>query len=288
MQREGQRQGSELSRSRRAVTRVVSVTSGKGGVGKTNCAVNLALALARLGRSCMLLDADLGLANVNVLLGLHPHATLADVLDGRMQLRDIMLHGPEGVAIVPAASGAGTMNGLSAEQKMLLMSQIEEVASEYDYLLIDTQAGIGPEVMYFNSAAAEIVCVINGEPTSLTDAYALIKVLSAEYGEKNISIIANNVQDEAAGRAAFGRLSRAVDRFLHVNLAYLGCVPSDLAMRTAVTEQKAFLQLFPSSAAARALCKVAERIDADFYRNRIKGGMQFFFKQLMEASAYGC
>lgn len=286
MQGQGQRQGG--IRSGRAVTRVISITSGKGGVGKTNCVINLALALARLGRSCMILDADLGLANINVLLGLQPQATLLDVLAGRRHLRDILLNGPEGVMVVPAGSGASTLNGLSGEQKMLLMSQIEEVAENFDYLLLDTQAGIGSEVMYFNSAAAEIVCTINGEPTSLTDAYALIKVLSSEYGEKNISVISNNVPDDAAGQAAFTRLSKAVERFLHVNLEYLGCVPCDSAMRAAVAEQRALLQLFPSSAAARAFARIAQRIDADFYRYRVKGGMQFFFRQLMEASAYGC
>ena len=236
----------------------------------------------------MVFDADLGLANINVLLGLQPRATLHDVVEGRMHIRDTILEGPEGIAIVPAASGVSTMNGLSSAQKMLLMAQIEEVAAAFDYLLIDTQAGIGPEVMYFNSAAAEICCVINGEPTSLTDAYALIKVLNAEYGEKNISVIANNVRDDGEGRRAFARLARSVERFLHVNLTYVGCVPSDPAIRGAVTEQRALLELFPSSAAARALRQVAERIDADFFRYRVKGGMQFFFKQLMEASAYGC
>lgn len=273
---------------RAAVTRVVSVTSGKGGVGKTHVSVNCALALAQMGRSVAILDADLSLANINVMFGLKPRTTLQDVVEGRLKLEDVMLEGPDGVVIIPAASGKELANGLTTEQKLLLTEQIEEAAAEFDYLIVDTQAGIGPEVMYFNSAAAEIVCVITGEPTSLTDAYALIKVMASEYGEKEIKVVANNVKDERTGREAYLRLERAVERFLHVKLVYLGSVPSDSAVKSAILEQEPLLNLFPSSAAAQGFKRVAERLDQDFFTRRVKGGMQFFFKQLMDASAYGC
>lgn len=268
------------------VTRVVSITSGKGGVGKTHTSVNCALALAQMGRSVLILDADISLANINVMLGIKPKADLQDVIEGRMKLEDVMIEGPEGITIIPAASGS-LASGLTLEQRVLLNEEIERAASNFDYLLVDTQAGIGPEVMYFNCAASEIVCVITSEPTSLTDAYALIKVLARDYGEKEISIVANNVPNENVGRGVFLRLARAVERFLHVKLRYLGSVPTDSAIPAAISEQKALLELFPSSQASMAFTKVAEKLDEDFFSRRVKGGMQFFFKQLMEANAYG-
>jgi len=278
----------EKKAKRGGVTRVVSITSGKGGVGKTHTTVNCAIALAQMGRSVAILDADLNLANINVVLGLKPRADLQDVMEGRLKLVDIMLEGPEGIVIIPSASGAKFSCNLDVEHRMLLTEQIEEAARDFDYLLVDTQAGIGSEVMYFNSAASEIVCVINAEPTSLTDAYALIKVLAREYGEREISIVANNVANENIGYAAFSRLENAVARFLRVKLRYLGSVPSDNSVNVAITEQQPVLELFPSSVSSLAFVKVAEKLDEDFFTRRVKGGVQFFFRQLMDASAYGC
>lgn len=275
-------------RHKQGITRVVSITSGKGGVGKTHISVNCGLALARMGRSVAILDADLSLANINVMLGLKPKATLQDVVDGRLTLEDTMLDGPDGIVIIPATSGTPLAAGLTPEQRLLLIDRIEEATACFDYLLVDTQAGIGPDVMYFNSAASEIICVITAEPTSLTDAYALIKVLAQEYGEKEISIVANNVQSESVGKGAYLRLARAVERFLHVKLCYLGAVLTDSAIPTAISEQRALLDLFPSSQASMGFVKVAEKLDLDFYTRRVKGGMQFFFRELMDAAEYGC
>lgn len=271
----------------RSITRVMSVTSGKGGAGKTHCVINLAIALARQGRSVLVLDADLGLANIDVMLGLTTNRTLKDVVEGNARMEDITLHGPEGISVIPATSGVEWMCHLTPEQRMTLMHEIERVAQNYDYLLIDTAAGIGSDVMYFNSASNEIVVVINGEPTSLTDAYATIKVLSQNYGEKAISVLANNVPNEKEAKRAFAKLSASVERFLHVRLTWLGWVPTDPALRDALSQQRAVLDLFPSSPASRAYCTVAERVDNDFLRVRVKGGMQFFFKQLLDVTAYG-
>ncbi len=264
------------------LTRVMSVTSGKGGVGKSTAALNLAIALAREGKRVLLLDADFGLANLNVLLGLRPQATLHEVFSGTAALSDIILDGPDGIQIIPAASGVHSMRSLTTDQRLFLMQAVEEVAHNYDYLLIDTQAGIGDEVLHFASASNEILCVINSEPTSLTDAYALIKVLGLHYGEKEISVLVNNVNDLNEAEKAFTRLANAAERFLHVELRYKGFIPRDSSVNEAVQEQKALLTLFPSSSAARAFTTVADRIDRDFYSHRIKGGMQFFFQQLVE------
>jgi flagellar biosynthesis protein FlhG len=268
-------------KSMSSVTRVMSFTSGKGGVGKTHSVVNIGLALAREGRSVLVLDADLGLANIHVMLGLQPRYTLSDLFSGQRSLDEIIVNGPDGLAFIPAASGVESMCHLSPEQRLMLTEAVEEVAARFDYLLIDTQAGIGADVLHFNSAASEIVCIINAEPTSLTDAYALIKVLAQNYGEKDFSIVANNVADGAEGNRAFARLAKSVERFLHVRLKYLGYVPRDGAVNDSIRSQRALLEVFPSSAAGLALAGLARRIDAEFYDHRVKGGMQFFFEQLL-------
>ncbi len=269
------------------LTRVISFTSGKGGVGKTNLVVNLGVALAEKGHTVLLLDADLGLANVDVLLGIQPKYTLHEVLSGEKSLTEVMVDGPAGVSIIPAASGVEVLRGLSSEQRLLLLEAVENIAYSFDYLLIDTGAGIGGDVMYFNSAATEIVCCITNEPTSLTDAYALIKVLSKNYCEKSLAIVVNEVNSEREARETFSRLARSVARFLQVELRYLGWVPVDPAVPAAVREQRALVQIFPSSLAARAMTHLADGIDGEFWKFRVKGGMQFFFKQLLELNAYG-
>ena len=270
-----------------AVTRVLSFTSGKGGVGKTHSVTNVGIALANLGLSVLLLDGDLGLANVDVLLGLQQRGTLHDVLKGNLTLDDILLTGPGGITIIPAASGVEEIQALRSEEKLLLLEEIERVAHRFDYLLIDTPAGIGSDVMYFNSAAAEVVCVITGEPTSLTDTYALIKVLSATYGEKRFSVVVNNVPSEQEARAAFNKLSRAVERFLQVDVRYLSWIPTDPMVRECIMRQRPIALEFPSSQAALAFAGLARRIDEERPAIRVKGGMQFFFRQLLEMNSYG-
>lgn len=269
------------------VTRVLSFTSGKGGVGKTQTVVNTAIALARLGKTVLVLDADLGLANVNVMLGLQPKFTLYDVFTGRKSLKEIIINGPEGISLIPAASGIESICHLDDHQKMLLMAGIEELGSVYDYLLIDTRAGISSDVMYFNTASSEIVCVINNEPTSLTDAYAVIKVLATQYGERRVAVVANNVRDDKEGQQAFYRLSKAVERFLQVDLNYLGAVPSDSSVNQSVMQQRPVIELYPSSKASMAIQAIGRRIDEDFWQYRVKGGLQFFFEQILAVNADG-
>ncbi len=274
------------------VTRVMSFTSGKGGVGKTCSVVNCAIALAREGKSVLILDADLGLANVDVMLGLEPHSTIYDVIRGEKRLEEVIVPGPEGISIIPATSGVQAICSLDAEQRIHLMEEIERVAHQYDYLLIDTSAGIGTDVMYFNCASREIVCVVTPEPTSLTDAYAMIKILSTQYGEKSVSVLVNNVragtvtaENEAA--RVFNRLSKAVERFLHIELKYLGFVPSDVSVVEAIRSQRALMDLYPSSPSGLAYASLARKIDSEFRDLRVKGGMQFFFQQLLEMSSHG-
>lgn len=273
---------SSSMRHRKDMTRVISFTSGKGGVGKTNITVNMAVALARMGSSVLILDADLGLANVDILLGVKPTFTLADVLRGNRSIEEIMVDGPQGVSVIPAASGIETLCLLESADKIRLMDALENISLNFDYMLIDTRAGISPDVMYFNTASSEIVVVINNEPTSLTDAYALIKVLSTTYGEKAFNVISNDVLDVRDGEKAFNRLQSVVDRFLQVKLSYLGHVPSDAHVAEAVQQQKALLELYPSSRAGLAVSAIARKVDESFQEQKVKGGMQFFFRKLLD------
>jgi flagellar biosynthesis protein FlhG len=251
---------------RKNTTRVISFTSGKGGVGKTNLTVNMAVALA----------------NIDILLGIKPTYTLNDVLRGKRSLEEIIVDGPQGVSVIPAASGIETLSLLEDKDKIRLMEELENLSLDFDYLLIDTRAGITPDVMYFNTASSEIVVVINNEPTSLTDAYALIKVLATTYGEKAFNVISNDVLDSKDGERAFARLASVVDRFLQVKLTYLGHVPSDAHVCEAVKQQRALMELYPSSRAGLAIAATAKRLDEDFQEQKVKGGMQFFFRKLLD------
>ncbi|NMC62088.1 MAG: MinD/ParA family protein [SAR324 cluster bacterium] len=270
-------------RSMAGITRVISFTSGKGGVGKTHTVLNTAIALAQMGRSVLVLDADLGLANINIMLGVKPTYTIEDLLNGNKSLEEIIISGPEGISIIPGASGVESICDLGSDEKLLLMDAVESLSNSYDYLLIDTRAGVSQDVMYFNSAAAEVICIINNEPTSLTDAYALIKILSQSYGERKVSIIANDVSSDSEGIVAFKKLYRCVSRFLPVQLNYLGYIASSDVVNEAIMSQTSLMLCFPSSEAARCIRAISSQIDEDFINSRVKGGMQFFFKQLLDA-----
>ncbi|MDH3644097.1 MAG: MinD/ParA family protein, partial [Gammaproteobacteria bacterium] len=206
---------------------VVAITGGKGGVGKTNVSVNLGVALSRMGRRVTLLDADLGLANVDVLLGLKPRKNLKDVLDGSCGLKDVLVEGPAGLHVVPAASGLQEMVQLGPREHAGLISAFSEIAHRMDVLLIDTAAGISNEVVSFLCAAQEIVLVVCNEPTSITDAYALIKVLNQRYGIDRVRVVSNMVRSDEDGTAVFSKLQKVTDRFLDVSLVHAGNISFD-------------------------------------------------------------
>jgi flagellar biosynthesis protein FlhG len=275
-------------RKERAVpARVMSFTSGKGGVGKTHIVSNLAVSLARQGKSVLMLDADLGLANVDVILGIKVRLTIHDFLEGRAELSEVVASGPAGIDIIPAASGVESILQLRQQDRLQLLHAIEKLAQGYDYLLIDTPAGIGPEVLSFNGASQEIVCIVNPEPTSLTDAYALIKVLSRRFGERSINILVNNVQNERMAGETFRHFDEVVHQYLNVELQYLGWVPQDPVVPRATRQQRPFCLEFPSEPASRAIERIRAKIDETFVQSRVKGGVQFFFRQLLEAGSDG-
>ncbi|CAG4970081.1 MinD/ParA family protein [Novilysobacter luteus] len=266
---------------RPAPVRVIAVASGKGGVGKTNVSVNLALSLQNAGQRTLLLDTDLGLANVDVMLGLSPRFTLADVLAGRCELRDTLLEGPGGMWIVPAASGKRHMTELLPQQHVGLVHAFSQLDVPIDTMVVDNAAGIADGVLTFCQAAQDVIVVVCDEPASVTDAYALIKVLSRDRGVSRVQILANQVQHAAEGRQLFDKLQRVTSKFLDVTLNYLGAIPRDEWLRRAVQRQEAVVDAFPSAPASAAFRDIARRAGQWQSPPGPRGHVEFFMERLI-------
>lgn len=262
--------------------RVIAISGGKGGIGKTNVSVNLSIALAGLVDNVMLLDADLGLANVDVLLGLHPTHNLSDVIEEKCELQDVIIKGPAGIQIIPSSSGVAMMSQLTPLQHTGLINAFNQVANDVDILVVDTAAGISDNVVTFVRAAQEAIVVVCDEPTSITDAYALIKVLNREHGINKIRILTNMVVNDKQGRELFSKLIRATDRFLDVSLDLVGSIPYDENLRKAVQKQKSVYQAYPNSRSSIAFKTIAHRI-VNWPMPKVDGShIAFFFEKLIE------
>ncbi len=268
------------------IPRVVAVSSGKGGVGKTTVSVNLASALAAAGQRTLLLDADFGLANVDVMLGLTPHRNLTHVLNGECSLEDTLLEGPHGLKIVPSASGKQYMSELSAGQHAGIIQSFSSLTMPLDMLVVDTAAGIAGNVTTFAQAAQEILIVACSEPASITDAYALIKVLSRDCHVKRIHVLANQVRTPAEGREIFDNLARVAARFLDVNLVYFGAVPYDDWLRRAIRRQQPVIDLYPKSDSSRAFREMAKEIIQWQPPRTTRGNLEFFVERLADPTAH--
>jgi flagellar biosynthesis protein FlhG len=262
-----------------ASVHTIAVTGGKGGVGKTCLAVNVATALAQSGHKVLLLDGDLGLSNVDVMLGLTPRYTLEHMLSGERALQDIILKSPDGVQVVPAASGVAHMAALGSREHAAIVRAFATLPSAVDVLVIDTATGIGESVLRFCAAAQQLLVVLCDEPTSLTDAYALIKVLSRDHKVKRFSVLANRVR-RGSGEALFRRLERVTDRYLQVHLQYAGEVPDDESLSKSVRAQRALLDAFPGSAAAKAIRSLAAQCLSWPKSDTPGGGIEFYFERL--------
>ncbi len=262
--------------------KVIAVSSGKGGVGKTNVSINLAMALAEAGRSVTLFDADLGLANIDVLLNLRPLRNLSHVLRGECQLSDILLSGPSGISIVPAASGISMMSNLSLSQYSSLIHAFNGIEGQSDVLLIDTSAGLGEGVINFCTAAHEILVVVCNEPASVADAYAMIKVLKNDYGLHRFRILVNQVQTQTEGRELFERLVQVTDRYLDVVLHYCGAIPRDACLVRAIKAQRPLLHAHPGAPAAIAFKKLATLVDKWNVPAKANGRLEFFVERLVQ------
>lgn len=264
---------------------VIAVTGGKGGVGKTNVSVNLGSALAKSGLRVVLMDADLGLANVDVLLGLRPKNTIVDLLSGECLLSDIMVSAGERFKIVPASSGTQSLVELSAHEHAELIHAFAEIADDIDVLLVDTAAGISESVVSFIRASQEVLVVVCDEPTSITDAYALMKLLNRDHGMSRFRVLANMVRTEQEGRNMFAKLTTVTDRFLDVTLQYVGAIPYDESVRKAVKKQQPVFHAFPHSKSSLAFGKLAAKVASWPVPSAPRGHLEFFVERLVRGNS---
>ena len=265
--------------------RVMAIASGKGGVGKTNLSVNLGVSMSKMGRQVVLLDADMGLANVDVLLGLRPEFNLSHVLAGEKNISEIMLQGPAGLNIIPASSGVQKMSDLTNIEQSAIIHAFSEIDQNIDVLLVDTAAGISPSVVNFARACQDVIVVVCDEPTSLTDAYAFIKLLNRDYGINHFHVLSNMVRSMPQGQVLFNKLTKVTDRYLDVTLQYAGAVPFDEDLRKSVQKQSAVIESYPNSKAAIAIKDIARRIDNWPIKTQSDGYLEFFVERMIEYSA---
>jgi len=266
------------------VPRVVAVTGGKGGVGKTAIAANLSVALAKNSRKVLLLDADLGLSNVDVQLNLIPPYTLVNVLRGECQLADVIMPGPAGIQVIPSSSGNRILSQIGQRDNFNLINSFNDLTMHIDALVIDTAAGIHDTVLSFCGAAQQVLIVLCDEPSSITDAYATIKVLARENRVARFLVVVNKADSEAQGREVFSRLSRVTDRFLDVQLELISVVPQCEHLSRSIRQQRAVVDAYPRSRSAIAIAKMARKFERLQKPNGPSGGSEFFVERLVEHS----
>lgn len=261
--------------------RCIAVTGGKGGVGKTNVSINLATCLSKNNHKVVLLDADLGLANVDVVLGLNPGKNLQHVIEEECDIKDILLDGPEGIKIVPASSGIKRMANLNTIEQSGLISAFSSIDDQLDTMIIDTAAGINESVINFSTAAGEVVVVVCDEPASLADAYALIKVLSRDYSVNKVHLICNQVESQAHGEMLFHQIMKVINKYLDVSVNYLGAIPEDIYLKKAVKRQLAVTSAYPRSRSSEAFRNVAKKLSSYKPKNQSSGNLEFFAERLV-------
>lgn len=265
--------------------KVITVTGGKGGVGKSSVSLNLSVALCQLGYKVMLFDADLGLANIDVMLGLKVDRNLGHVLSGECELSDIIKTGPAGLRIVPASSGLKQMVELTPQEHAGLIRAFSDLKEDIDFLIVDTAAGISDMVLSFCRAAQDVVMVVCNEPTSIADAYAEMKVLSNDYGVKKFKIIGNNLHTLDEGKIMFQKLSAVCGRFLNVTMELVACVPADPNLRKAIRQRSCAVELYPQSPASKIFKLLASRVSVWPVPEIPGGHLEFFVENLVRRQA---
>ena len=260
--------------------KVIAVTAGKGGVGKSNVAINLAIGLAQCKKNVMLLDADLGLGNLDILLGLYPKYNLSHVIKGQCTLNDIILQGPYGISVIPASSGADFMTQLLPSELAGIVDSFNELTEDLDYMIIDTAAGISDTVLSFARSSQELIVILCDEPTSLADAYALITVMRKRYEVMHYHILVNMVRNPKEGRELFNSLFKVSEQFLDVHLDYLGAIPFDEQVHRAVKKQQSVLTAYPDSYAAEAFRQITNKVMSWPTQAFLGGNTSFFLQRL--------
>jgi flagellar biosynthesis protein FlhG len=241
--------------------RTIAVTSGKGGVGKSSIVSNMAYLLSSMRKSTYILDADLALGNIDIMLGMVPKFNIRDLISGTKTMKDVIVEGPFGIKIIPATSGISEFSNLSMEEKNILLSSFQDIP-DYDFLLMDTSAGISSNVVYFNAISEDVFVIITPDPASLTDSYATIKVLSKETGRRDFQVIVNMVKDEKEALDMYKKILLVTDRFLNISLDFAGYIPADKNVNIAVKRQKLWAEAFPDTQATKALTQICNRLVA--------------------------
>jgi flagellar biosynthesis protein FlhG len=261
--------------------KVIAVSGGKGGVGKTNVSLNTAIALGQQGKKVLVLDADLGLANVDVMLGLRVKRNLSHVLSGECELDDVIVEGPAGINIIPATSGSQSMVDLTPAEHAGLIRAFSDMKTQFDVLIVDTAAGISDMVLSFCRASQDVMLVVCDEPTSITDCYALMKLLSRDHGLFKFKVVANMVRSPREGQQLFAKLSKVTDRFLDVTLDLVAVIPYDENIRKSVRKQQAIVEAFPTSPASVAFKSLAAKLLQWPMPKQASGHLEFFIEQLL-------
>jgi len=286
--RDGGGPGEKLGGGDRGVgpLRLIAVTSGKGGVGKTNLTANLAVLAAKTGKRVLIIDGDLGLANVEIVFGLKANRHIGDLLEGTAKLDEVMLEGPHGIRILPGGSGIQSLTQLTHENKLRLMEVLEPLQDRFDVVLVDSSAGIGDNVLFFAGAVEEVLLLVSPEPTSIIDAYAVVNVLSQQAGVRHFDVVVNPVVDELPARDIFHKLTSVTSRFLNCNVRLLGYIPRDENLHRAIMAQKPITDLFPRSPASRAIAAIAQRMFSAESPRQLQGGLRLMWQRLLrEAEA---
>ncbi len=262
----------------RKKTKIITITSGKGGVGKSNFVVNLAINLVKKGKKVLIFDADIGMGNDDVLMGIYPKHSVLDLINGRLEIEDIIVSGPEGVKLLPGGSGLNNIEDLEQNQRELFLRKIEMLEG-FDYIFIDTGAGISRSVLAFISCSDEVILVTTPEPTSLTDGYSLLKAVSHFKIKSKANIVVNKVFEKKEGDKTFLKMKSAVNRFLSVDVNYLGCIFDDRKITMSVRNQLPFIIGYPYCDASKCIEEISIKILGD--SNEISGsGAQGLFKRL--------
>ncbi len=279
------RRKAQMVPGKKNLPRVIAVTSGKGGVGKTNLVANMAVCLSRKGKRVVIIDADVGLANIDIIFNLRPEYNIRHVINSEKTLKQVMVESQHGIKILPGGSGFSDLTQLSEGEKLNLLSEFETLSDKADFILVDTGAGISSNVLYFNSACDECVIIATKEPTSITDAYAMMKVMSQEYGTKHFKLIVNMVDSETDAKKVYASLSGALDKFLrNVILEYVGYIPFDRKLQQAVQKRSLVTDDSTDSLSAKAIETIAQTLSKTPVKQSSNGALTFFMSKVFEGA----
>lgn len=266
-------------------TKTISVTSGKGGVGKTTFLVNLSKALANLGKKVLILDGDFGMANVDIMFGNYSKSSLYDVVEGKKSLVEVISNVSKNIDLIPGGSGVYEAQNLTSAQRYILLNEVSELEKKYDYFILDTAPGISDNVLYLNSSVEEIMLILTPDPSSMADAYALIKVLNTRCKTKEINIICNMVKSEMQAVNLYNKLTDIADQFLNIRLHYKGFISEDLNLRHCTQNRRLVLDQFPKSSSSQSISKIAEKL-VGYPKEEVPcGGLQFFWSHLFSVAS---